>query len=272
MPLPSGRQPNPSFLAGTPPPRPAGRSSNRGRRCKPVRTSQRRRDVPRRAPSSGPHGGTDGNRPGTGTRGHAGGYTGCPLGPPVSTDGNRPGYSTRGECRDIDGMLRSPRRAPWKWMSPRRRGRQPTTPDRVPGPQPIPTHPECGSAQCRGARAARGCRRRDGAACIRRFPTSARCTYEQVRPHRMPGMTPTASGSAWLSERYHHKGRGARDYAAPRLYGRHWSWVTRPPQYKHTRHWQGHSRRAWISYTYWGFESPRCAGSPSRPSPRAPGH
>jgi len=43
-------------------------------------------------------------------------------------------------------------------------------------------------------------------------------------------------------------------------------------RHRRTRHWPDPSRRAWTSYTYWGLGSPRCAGSPSRPSPRASGH
>jgi len=44
-----------------------------------------------------------------------------------------------------------------------------------------------------------------------------------------------------------------------------------PLQHKHTRHWQGPSRRAWTSYTFRGLASLRCAGSSSRTPPRAPG-
>jgi len=75
----------------------------------------------------------------------------------------------------------------------------------------------------------RGPHRRDGAACSRWFPTSARRTYIPVRPRRMPGLTPKSSGCARLARLYPQKGRGERDHAAPRGTWRHWPWATPPP-------------------------------------------
>jgi len=42
-------------------------------------------------------------------------------------------------------------------------------------------------------------------------------------------------------------------------------------QHRYSRHWPGLSLRAWTWCTSWELVSPRCAGSPSRPPPRASG-
>jgi len=110
---------------------------------------------------SGPPGGTDGNRPGAGTRGHAGGHRGCPTGPPPGNRWKRTWNRHMWGRRMVHGTPRPPRRAPWKRTSPRQPGRRgshpkPVPPDHGPGPEPPRTPQGCGSAQCRGAHAARG--------------------------------------------------------------------------------------------------------------------
>jgi len=77
--------------------------------------------------------------------------------------------------RRVHETARPPRRAPWRRTGPRQAGSDPNPapPDHGPGPQPPRISQECGSAQCRGAHAARGPRRRGGAACSRWCPTSA---------------------------------------------------------------------------------------------------
>jgi len=78
-PPPPGPRPIPAPPRWASPPRSAGRSSTRGWRRKPGRTPQRRRDPPRGVLPHGTPGRTDGNRPGTVTRGRAGRYTGFPA-------------------------------------------------------------------------------------------------------------------------------------------------------------------------------------------------
>jgi len=192
------------------------------------------------------------------------GIHGMPPGPPRWNRCKLTRSQHTRACREIHGTPRPTRRAPWKWMSPRQRGRygpnhNPTPPGRGPGLRPPPTHPACGSPQCR-LRVPGGPHRREGAAYSRWCPTPAR-------------WMPTASGRAWLAGRYPHKGRGARNHAASRWLWRYRPWEKLPPpQRKLTRHWQGPSRRAWTLYTFWGRASPRCVGSQSRPPPRVPEH
>jgi len=120
---------------------------------------------------------------------------------------------------------------------------KPSSPDHFPRPQPPRTPQVSGSAQCRGAHAARGPRRRGGDACSRCYPTYARCTCRPVRPRRMRGLTPTGSECAWPAGKLSRRGHGAWDLAAPRRSWRHWPWATRPPLRRLARLWPGLSHR-----------------------------
>jgi len=167
----------PPLLVG-PPPRQAGRSSNAGGGAIQFGRPGAGGTSLRGSRPPGHSGVTDGDRPGTGTRGRAGGHGGCPTGPPEGTDGSIPGTDTRGDAGGYTGR-------PGPRDEPHGNGRALVMRT---GEAPIPTqHPPITApyhslhspisdvvlAQCRGANAARGPHRRGGAACSRWCPTSA---------------------------------------------------------------------------------------------------
>jgi len=112
-------------------------------------------------------------------------------------------------------MARPFRRAPCKRTSPRQTGRRgshlnPASPGHGPNHslQPPVRDVVLPNAEVRTPRG--------GLTDVVEMPaveisTSARCTYLQVRPRRMRGLTPMVSECAWPAGKLPHKGRGARD-------------------------------------------------------------
>jgi len=106
-----------------------------------------------------------------------------PPGAPMETDREPVRMETQEDARDAP----LPAGVPMRRTVPRQAGNRGSQPNPAPPDSGPGTTQGCGSAPCLGARAARGPRRRGGAACSPLCPTSARCTCQRVRPRRTHG-------------------------------------------------------------------------------------